>query len=229
MAHTIDLSAAPREVQGKKVRHLRRTGLVPGNVYGHGVTSTSIQVEAKTLQDLLRHTTPTTMVNLKVGSGRPRRVFVRNVQWGLLRREPIHVDFFAVRMDEKMRASVPLIFRGESSAARNSDLMLFHPVDQVQVEGLPGDLPEALEVDLSGLAEADQAIYARDLNLPESVTLVDDPEELIAKVQLVKAAIEPSVPEEKPEAEVLAEEAEAAQSGPTVPTEEAEQTPEQER
>jgi large subunit ribosomal protein L25 len=185
MAHTIDLDVQPRTVLGKKVKQLRREGIVPGNVYGHGVESAAVQVEVKSLENVLKHATGTTLVNLRVGGGRRRPVFVRDVRYSMLKRVPEHVDFFAVRMDEAMRAAVPVVFRGEAPAARNADYMLFHPVAQVNVSGLPTDLPEAIAVDVSGLEEVDQTIHARDLHLPENVTLLDDPDEIIVKVQLV--------------------------------------------
>jgi large subunit ribosomal protein L25 len=194
VAHTIDLSAEPRSVTGKKVKHLRAEGKIPANVYGHGMESTAIQVDSKALQEALRHATSTTLINLKVGSrAKSRPVFVRDVRWALLKRVPLHVDFFAVRMDEKMRASIPLVLRGDAPAARDPDLMLLHPVATVQVEGLPTDLPEAIALDISHLEEADQTLYARDLQMPEGVTLIDDPDELLVRVQLVRAAVEPAV------------------------------------
>jgi large subunit ribosomal protein L25 len=206
MAHTIDLDVQPRTVIGKKVKQLRREGIVPGNVYGHGVESAPVQVAVKTLENVLKHATGTTLVNLKVGGGRGRPVFVRDVRYSMLKRVPEHVDFFAVRMDELMRAAVPVIFRGEAPASKNDDFMLFHPVAQVNVSGLPSDLPEAIAVDISGLEEVDQTIYARDLHLPENVTLLDDPDEIIVRVQMVRAAVEP---ETSAEAQAAADEASA--------------------
>lgn len=191
MAHTIDLTVEPRTVTGKKVKVLRREGKIPGNVYGHGMDSTAVQVDVKTLEDALRHTSSTTLVNLRVGAGRARPVFIRGVRWALLRRVPEHVDFFAVRMDEKMRATVSIVTRGDSPIAKSSDLMLQHAMTQIQVEGLPGALPEAIAVDVSHLSEVDQAIHARDLPLPEGVSLVGDPDELIVRVAMTRAAMEP--------------------------------------
>jgi large subunit ribosomal protein L25 len=190
MAHTITLQAEPRTVVGKKVKQLRRDGFVPANVYGDGIESMPVQVEMKALLTALRHATPTTLVDLTVGKAHQRRhVLVRDVQWELLKRIPTHVDFYSVRMDHKIKAAVAIVLRGESPAAKQSDVMLFHPVSQVQVEGKPGDLPEAIEVDVSGLTDVDQTIYARDLQMPHGTTLLDDPDELIVKVQLTKAAI----------------------------------------
>src|SRR5687767_4623666 len=103
MAHTLELTAEPRTLLGKKVKQLRQQGIVPGNLYGHGVESTAVQVDIKALQETLKHSTATTLINLRIGErARPRPVFVRDVRWALLRHVPEHVDFFAVRMDEKM-------------------------------------------------------------------------------------------------------------------------------
>jgi large subunit ribosomal protein L25 len=209
LAHSIDISAEPRTILGKKVKQLRAQGKTPAHVFGHGVESAPIQVETKVLLEALRHATSTTMVNLKVGSrGKAQSVFVRYVQYGIIKHEPLHVDFFAVRMDEKMKASVPLVLRGEAPAAKSTELMLLHPYANVPVEGLPGNLPEALAVDISHLEEADQTIYARDLQLPEGVTLLLDPDELLVKVQMTRAALEPVTSEAAEAAgEAAAEEA----------------------
>jgi large subunit ribosomal protein L25 len=107
------------------------------------------------------------------------------------------------------------VFRGEAPAARDADVMLFHPVSTVNVMGLPSDLPEAISVDVSGLAEVDDTIYARDLHLPENVQLLDDPDEIVIRVQLVKAAPVPEpVEPEAPEGEAPAEGEQAAEEAP---------------
>ncbi len=205
MPHTIELRAEPRTVLGKKVKQLRRQGLVPANVYGDGVEPMPIQLDAKALQQALAHATATTLVDLTIGSSHFRRhVLVRDVQWELLKHVPIHVDFYAVRMDANIKAAVPIVLRGESPAAKQSDIMLLHPVAALNVAGRPGNLPEAIEVDVSGLTEVDQAIYARDIPLPSGVTLVDPPEELIVKVQPTRAAIEAEAAAEEAEAPAIA-------------------------
>jgi len=227
MPHTIELKAEPRTVTGKQVKHLRRQGIVPANVYGDGIESTPIQVELKELQHALSHATATTLVDLTVGKSHMRRhVLVRDVQYELLKRIPTHVDFYAVRMDQKIRAAVPIVLRGESPAARQSDVMLLHPVAVLNVEGRPGDLPQAIEVDVSGLAEVDQTIYARDVELPNGVALVDPPEELIVKVQFTKAAIEEEVEaaEEEGEAAAIAEGTAAEEVGQDADQPKAEQS-----
>jgi large subunit ribosomal protein L25 len=190
MPHHIDLHAEPRTTVGKHLGALRRSGYVPGNVYGPGMQSIPIQVAAKTFQSIAPHATPTTMINLTIGSeAQSRTVYLQHVQWQFVKHEPFHLDFYAVNLQRNMRSTVQLAFHGEAPAARLADTMLIQPISQVHVEALPEAMPESIPVDLSVLTEVDRAIHARDLTLPKGVTLLDDPDELIARVQLVRGAV----------------------------------------
>jgi large subunit ribosomal protein L25 len=199
MAHELNLRAEPRTTVGKRLGALRRAGYVPANVYGPAMTSIPIQVDLKAFQSISRQATPTTRINLTIGSEpRPQTVYLQHVQWQFTRNEPFHLDFYAVNLQRRMRSTVQLAFRGESPAAKAADVMLLQPVSQVHVEALPEDMPESIVVDLSKLIEAGQSIYARDLNLPAGVTLLDAPDELIARAQTVRGAVEAAPAEEAP-------------------------------
>lgn len=202
MAHQqIELHAEPRTTVRKGLGALRRSGYIPGSIYGPGVEPIPIQVELKAFQGIAEHATPTTAIDLTVGSeAGPRSVFLKDVTWEAVTHRPLHLDFFAASRERPLRTAVPLAFTGEAPAARASDAMLLHPVTQVHVEGLPDNLPESIPVDLSSLTDTDQAIRARDLNLPPGVTLLDDPDELIARVQHIRAAAEEAPAEAKEEA-----------------------------
>ena len=196
MAHELNLRTEPRTVVGKRLGALRRSGYVPANVYGPAMTSIPIQVELKAFQSIARQATPTTMINLTIGSEpQPRTVYLQHVQWQFVKHEPFHLDFYAVNLKRRMRSTIQIIFRGESPVAKLADVMVLQPVAQVHVEALPDDMPESIVVDLSGLTEVGQTIYARDLSLPEGVVLLDDPDELIARAQLVRGAVEEVQPE----------------------------------
>ncbi|TAK23363.1 MAG: 50S ribosomal protein L25 [Chloroflexota bacterium] len=189
MPHTIELSAEPRAEMGKgQVKALRRTGYVPANVYGGVSESMPIKVQAKALDGVLRHSSATTLIDLKVGSSAIRKCFVRDVRYAPVKGAPLHVDFFAVNMDTRMRAIVQLVLRGESPAARGADVMLLALLSQVHVEGRPGDLPETIEVDVTGIVEVEQAIHVKDLKLPDGVAVLDDPETIVVKAQFMRAA-----------------------------------------
>jgi large subunit ribosomal protein L25 len=203
MPHQLELKAEPRTVIRKRLNALRRAGYVPGNVYGPGMTSIPIQVEANAFESIARHATPTTMIDLTIGSaGKPRTVYLRDIQWQFTKREPFHLDFFAVNLQQSMRTAVPLVLHGEAPAAKIADQMILQVVPQLHVEALPAKLPEAIVVDVSGLAEPDQTIHARDVQLPEGVTLLDNPDDLLVKVQRVRGPVEeaPKAAEPTPEA-----------------------------
>jgi len=194
MAPVIQVNVEPRSVIGKGLSALRRAGYTPANIYGGGAPSIPVQIEVKALQQLLSRVTPTTLISLTVGtSEQVHQVFLRDVAQGWASKQPLHVDFFAVRMDHVLRTSIPLVLRGEAPAAASSNVLLINPTTQLNVEGHPADLPHVIEVDISGLTAVDQEILARDVPLPAHVTLVDDPSALIARVQLVRGvASEPA-------------------------------------
>jgi large subunit ribosomal protein L25 len=199
MPHEIDLKADRRTIVGKGMKALRKSGLVPANVYGPGMASIPIQVAAKEFQSVVQYATPTTMINLTIGSEvSPRSVYLQKIQWQFVKHEPFHLDFYAINLKRLMQSAIRLTFIGEAPAAKMANVKLAQPIAQIHVEALPHDLPESIEVDLSVLIEIDQAIHARDLKLPTGVTLVDDPGELIARVQLVRGAVEEEVTEETP-------------------------------
>ena len=176
---------------------LRRSGFVPANVYGPGMESIPIQVEAKVFKSIADRATSTTMINLTIGSeAPPRSVYLQHVQWQWLKHEPFHLDFYAVNLKRSMHGTIRLTFLGESPLTKSANVMLLQPVSQVHVEALPNVMPESIEVDLSVLTEIDQSIHARDLKLPDGVTLLDDPNELIARVQLSRGAVEATKEEE---------------------------------
>lgn len=191
MAHQIELRAELRTVIGKGVRALRRSGYVPANVYGPAMKSIPIQVESKAFQSISNKASPTTMINLWVGADPdPRSVYLQKVQWQFVRREPFHLDFYQVDLKRHMRSAVRIVFHGESPASKLANATLLQPVGHVNVEALPDAMPESIAVDLSILVSIDQSIHARDLVLPAGVTLLDNPDDLIARVQLTRGAVE---------------------------------------
>ena len=196
------LTAHARTVTGKAVRQLRADGLLPAVVYGHGVPSESVQVEAKAFADLSRHTSRNTLVDLEVDGSRPRRVLIYDVQHHPVTRRALHVDLFVVRMTEELTVDVPLNFVGTPPAVDKLGGTLFHAIDAIRVRALPDHLPGSIEVDIHGLATFDDAIHVRDLPIPEEVTLVTEPDDVVAKVLPPRVVEEeaPAAPEEGAEA-----------------------------
>ena len=178
-----ELVANSRAVHGKAVAGLRRQGILPAVVYGHGHASESIQVDARAFDDVRRHHGRNTLVDLRVDGGRPRPVLVHAIADHPVKRGAIHVDFFLVKMTEEMTVEVPVVTTGLSNALDKLAGTLLHSLDTVRVRALPGDLPQTLEADISALVDFDSVIVAGDLPLPAKVQLVTEPTEVVLRVQ----------------------------------------------
>ena len=174
----LELEVSKREVTGKKVRFLRREGIIPVNLYGHGIDSTPLQVDAKLFKQMLAQAGKTDLIYLKT----PRKVLVREIQKNPLTDDLLHVDFYQVKMTEKIKADVPLVFIGEAPVLKSKNSSLLRLIDSLSIEALPDALPHSFEVDLAGLVETDQAIYVKDIHLSDEVTLLGDPEQIVVKV-----------------------------------------------
>ncbi len=191
MADALILMAEPRTVHGKKVKRLRREGLVPGVVYGPVIDNTiSVSVERLGFEKFYMQHGHSTIFKLKWDGGE-ETVLIREVQVDPVRRDPLHVDFFAPNLRVKLRASVPVVL---VHANPEMEGILNTIYTEVEVEALPMDLPHQLEADISGLQEVGDHIRVGELTMPDNVDLITDAEETIATV--VAEAVE-----EEPEAE----------------------------
>lgn len=211
MAHRHHLVASPRTVLGKDTAKLRRQGVVPGVVYGPVITEPiSVSVDMKELDRMYYAYGSSMLIDLKL-DGSTYTVYMRRVQMDRLARHPLHAEFFAPNMRVDISASVRVLHIGEPG---NSDGMVTHGHDTLELRGLPDALPSAIEVDLAPLTEIDQAILAGDIALPEGVTLLTDPELMIVKLSApVMSAAEEEA--EAAEAEAEVDLREAAEAGGT--------------
>jgi large subunit ribosomal protein L25 len=178
---TLELRAEPRSIVGKKVRFLRRQGIVPGNVYGH-TSSAAIQVAARDVEQTIHRAGKTNLVTLAVAGGEPTTVLVKGWQRHPYKGDLLHVDFYRVMMTETLRMDVPIRLSGEAPAVKLTGGTPFQTLATLSVECLPSDIPESIEVDISGLAEDDASIYVRDLATPSGVTILTDVDEMIVKI-----------------------------------------------
>jgi large subunit ribosomal protein L25 len=207
MPTQLELQAEPRSVLGKHVRRLRREGIVPANIYGHGA-SRAIQAPLRALEHVLAHGGRTGIIAISV-DGESQTALMKEVQ-----REPrsgkiLHIEFRAVSMEEEVTSVVPLRFVGESSAVTKLDGVMTHPRSEVHITARAGDLPDVIEVDVSALDELDAAIHVSDLPSSSRYKIVDAPEEVLAMVQPPKVEAEEVVEA----AEAAEAEAEAAEEG----------------
>jgi large subunit ribosomal protein L25 len=211
------LAAAPRDVTGKAVSRLRKSGQLPGVVFGHGLSSTNVTVNAHEFDQLRRRTGPNELVDLSVNGEKAQPVLVHGVQLHRVTQRPLHVDLFLVRMTEELTVDVPLVANGDSEAVNTLGGTLLHPIEHVRVKALPDHLPQSIQYDIASLATFDDVIRLRDLEIPGDVTLLTDLDEIVAKV-LPPRVEEVEVPvaaegEEAVEGEEAAEGAEGAEGG----------------
>lgn len=177
------LAAEHREVTGKKVALLRHAGRLPAVVYGHGIDSDNISIDAHEFEQLRRRTGPNALVDLSVDGEKGLPVLVSAVQVHPVNRRTLHVDLFIVRMTEELTVDVPLVATGDSPAVTVNGGTLLHPIESVRVRALPDKLPQVIEYSVESLTDFDTTMHVRDLVMPADVTLVTDGDEIIAKVQ----------------------------------------------
>lgn len=179
----IDLNAEVRAGVGKRVARARAEGYVPAVIYGSNYVSTPIQVESRALHKTLARAGGNTLIKLQITGREPVAVLAREVQRDTLKHHIIHVDFQRVVMTERISAEVPLRLVGEAPAVRDLSGILVHGIDRLEVSCLPGDLPPAIEVDLSELTRLHDSIVVSSLQLPAAVTIVSDPDTVIARIE----------------------------------------------
>lgn len=206
----IELKVANRKILGKKVKHLRRQGITPVHVFGHGIESLALQCDARELERVLSQAGQTRLINLKLAKEKkPRTVVVREFDRDWRKGELVHVDFYQVKMEEKIRVEVPVVLLGEAPALKSKTNMLDHELGTFTVECLPARIPSSIEVDISSLAELDQAIRVKDITLDKDITVLNNPDLVVAKISLRPVEkVEEKVVEEVVEAEAKAEVAE---------------------
>ena len=213
---TLELRVDARSISGKATKRLRRDSIVPGVVYGKGSDSQNVQLDAKELDTLYRSAGKTSIVRLRMPEGgRPKSVLIKDLQRHPLTGRPIHVDLFLVDLTHEMQADIPLVFVGEAPVVTLGDGTLLMNLDHLKVRALPTDLPHQIEVDISVLTDLEASIHVRDIRLEDEskVTVVNDPDELVAKATPLRAEEEIEEPEaaEAPEGE--AAEGEPAEGG----------------
>ena len=210
MSQDVTLRAEPRTVVGKKVRALRRQGLVPGVVYGPVIDGTiAVSVEERELLRIYKAIGLNSLLTLEWDGG-SQGVFIREVQVDPVRWNPLHVDFFAPNLRQKIHSTVPVVL-GEAS----SDLvgLLNLAIDHVEIEGLPANLPSNLHVDVSAVTAVGQHVTAGELTMPEGITLITDPETVLVTVSALTVA-QDEVAEEAADAPAAAAGAPAEETTP---------------
>lgn len=175
------LEANEREVVRRGVRALRRSGKIPAVVYGSGLESTPVELDAKLLTDVLARVSASTLISLNVGKQK-HQVLVREIQRDVIRQDILHVDFLKVAMDVVISTEVPIELVGESPAVRDLGGVLVTGLNSIEIEALPANLPDRISVDLGLIVDMDDSIMVSDLEVGEGVEILTSPEELLASV-----------------------------------------------
>ncbi len=207
----VTLSVDKRTVTGRKVALLRREGILPANIFGKKTESVAVQLPMDKFKEIFKQAGETSIVYLTVGDEKKSRpVLIANIHRHPVTSEPLHVDFHQVDLTEKTTATVPVVLVGESPAEKDKGAVIVQIMSELEVEALPADLPDKLEVDIATLTETGQSKAVKDIVIDkEKVTIKAEPDEVIVTAQ------EP----QKEEAPAAAPAPEAEPTAPTAPTE----------
>lgn len=199
------LKAEKRKIFGRKVKKLRKEGILPTNLVGKKVKSQAIKVNYKDFEGIYKKAGETGVIELTV-NGKKHPVLIHNIQLDPLTDVVIHADFLQVDLKEKVVAQVPVELVSEASAEKEGKGTVVLYVDEVEVEALPKNLPDKFEINLSGLKEVDDAIKISDLVIDKSkVEVKNKPEQIIVKVEPLRKEEEVPVVEKVEEEEVVEE------------------------
>ncbi|MGH7903175.1 MAG: 50S ribosomal protein L25 [Candidatus Dormibacteraceae bacterium] len=176
------LKAENREVQGKHLRRLRAEGKLPAVVYGHRADASALMLDRHEFERVFARAGRTHLLDLVIEGGRAQKVLVREVQNHPRRVGPIHVDLYRVDLKERLHAEVPIILTGESPAVRLGDGDAIPGIHALRVECLPGDIPDSIEADMSGLDHTESVLRVSDLHVADNITVLSDPEDVVVKI-----------------------------------------------
>ena len=178
------IKAAKRKVLGRKVKKIRREGLLPANLYGRGIKSQNLQVASKDFTQVFRQTGATGILDLIVeGDKKARPVLIQNVQKDPVTANFLHIDFRQVDLTKKITATVPVVVLGEAPGVATGGVLV-QLLNEIEVESLPADLPDKITIDVSPLSQIGQSLTIADLQYDKTkVTLkVEDPKMLVTKL-----------------------------------------------
>ena len=181
----ITLKAKARKEVGRKVKLLRKEGILPANIYGKKIKSESIQITLPDFREVYKKAGETGLIYIEVeGNKEAKPVLVANIQRDPVSNATLHIDFHQVDLKEKIGAKVPVELTGESPAEKQSIGTVVQYLSEVEVEALPTDLPEKFVVDISALIEVDQSLFVKDIKVDKSkVEIKTDIESILVKVE----------------------------------------------
>ena len=211
MTDQIVIQAEKRTVKGKKVSTLRREGILPGIIYGKigkkFMDPIMVQMDLHSSSQIIKTLTQSSLVRIEV-EGKQYPVVLREIQKDIIYGTLRHVDFMALDLSQKLQTSVPIELVGEAPAASNLSFVVMTGISELEIECLPQDMPERIEVDAGSLVDTDSVILVKDLKLSDNIDILTPEDEMIAGVTYVVIEEEPEEEAEGELAELLDEDAE---------------------
>ena len=193
----IKLEAEIRKIVGKKVKKLRSEGIIPANLFGKDIKSTSLQVTGDKFRKIFRKAGETSVVEIAFDK-KIEPALIHKVQKDPVTDKIIHIDFQKVNLKEKITAHVPLVLIGESPAEKSGTGLILQTINELEIESLPGDIPHQIEVDISKLGEIGETVHIKDLKIDrEKVEVKNESEDVVVTVQNAEMKEEP-IEEEAP-------------------------------
>src|SRR3989344_2981090 len=192
------LNAKTRQITGKQVKNLRHEGLIPAVVYGHDQSSLSLTLNAKEFARIFDVAGTSTLVDLVIDDNKPVKILLHEPQIHPVKTAFVHADLYVVKMTEKLQTEVPLEFVGESAAVNDLDGTLTIVLDALEVECFPDKLVHAIEVDITALVTLEDMIRVSDIQAPEGIELLADPDEVVATITPPRSEEELAELEEAP-------------------------------
>lgn len=189
------LKTQPRE-KSHNIKNIREEGNIPAVLYGPKEDAVSVVVSGKDFGKVLKEAGESTVITLETSNGK-KSALIHDVQFDPIKSNPIHVDFYIIEAGKEVEVDVPLEFIGVSPAVKELGGTLVKVLHEVSVKGMPAKLPHTVEVDISMLTELDSNISAKDISLPEGITLMDNVDEIVASISVAK--------EEEEETETVAD------------------------
>ena len=184
------LELQPRELTGRKVGRLRRAGIIPVHLYGPAIESRSLQCAAPTLVRALAEAGASSPITVTIeGESGNHVAFAREIQWDPRRDTVLHVDLMAADVTRPVTAQVPVTLTGEAPGVARSGGYISQQVFDIQVSALPLEMPGQIQLDISVLTEPNSVLRTGDIELPGGVTLLTDPEEMIARIEVPRVSI----------------------------------------
>lgn len=178
----MELAVQERKELGKKTKHLREQGVIPAELYGHGIQNRHVSVPLKDFRKALKASGENTIVTLMLGKEK-FPVLIHDIAYDTISDEILSVDFYQVKMDEKLKVKVPIEFKGEAPAVKEKGGILLKVMAEVEVEALPDKIPHSIEVDLGVLKDIANSVHIKDLKVSKDYTVLVDPSMVIVTIK----------------------------------------------